>query len=193
MLARQGMQSAAPVGGWAACSSKPSFLTIYFALLSVLCVYGFHRYYMAWLYFRHKNNVPQPKSEFTELPRVTIQLPLFNEQYVVERLIDSVARIRYPRDRFEIQVLDDSTDETRQTMASRRGWSVLAAAQGYRHRLHSPCRPLRLQGRGAGQAGLHVHTSAEYVAIFDADFIPDPEIPAASTIHYFSDPQVASV
>src|SRR5258708_25605236 len=67
---------------------------------------------MGYVYYKYKGNRPAPQSKFDRLPRVTIQLPIFNEMYVVERLIDAVARIEYSRDRLEVQVLDDSTDET---------------------------------------------------------------------------------
>src|SRR5258705_13323234 len=88
------------------------FLATYFLVLLVLSVYGSHRYVMAYLYYKYKGNLPAPRRKFERLPRVTIQLPVFNEMYVVERLIDAVARIDYPRDLLEIQVLDDSTAET---------------------------------------------------------------------------------
>ncbi|HUC07932.1 MAG TPA: hypothetical protein VMR96_07555, partial [Solirubrobacterales bacterium] len=88
------------------------FLATYFAVLVVLSLYGSHRYVMAFLYYKYKGNLPTPAGRFTELPRVTIQLPIFNEMYVIERLIDAVCKIDYPRDRLEIQVLDDSIDET---------------------------------------------------------------------------------
>ena len=88
------------------------FLGTYFCVLLVLSLYGSHRYVMAYLFYKYKGNLPMPLGRFTQLPRVTIQLPIFNEMYVVERLIDAVCRIDYPRDRLEIQVLDDSTDET---------------------------------------------------------------------------------
>src|SRR5512138_132941 len=88
------------------------FLATYFLVLLILSIYGSHRYVMAYLYYKYKGNLPAPKEKFAQEPRVTIQLPVFNEMYVVERLIDAVARIEYPRDRLEIQVLDDSTDET---------------------------------------------------------------------------------
>src|SRR6185295_2513425 len=77
-----------------------------------LAVYGSHRYRMAYLYYRHKYKLPTPNGTLAALPRVTIQLPVYNEMYVVERLIDSVCQIAYPRELLEIQVLDDSTDET---------------------------------------------------------------------------------
>src|SRR5262245_45333422 len=88
-------------------------LASYFFVLLILAVYGWHRYYMVYLYMKHKADNPVPAARFGDLPVVTIQLPLFNEMYVVDRLIASVCDIDYPRDRLEIQVLDDSTDETR--------------------------------------------------------------------------------
>src|SRR3954464_12394904 len=88
------------------------FLCVYFGVLCVLAMYGSHRYRMAYLYYRHKYKLPTPKGPLAKLPKVTIQLPIFNEMYVVERLVDSVCKIDYPRELLEIQVLDDSTDET---------------------------------------------------------------------------------
>src|SRR3990172_2011520 len=87
-------------------------LGLYFLTLVILAILGFHRYVMVWLYFKHKDRkaVPVPLPE--RLPQVTVQLPIYNELYVVERLIESVALIRYPKELLEIQVLDDSTDET---------------------------------------------------------------------------------
>src|SRR5678816_4625466 len=86
----------------------------YLAVLIVLAVYGLHRTALISMYYRNKHRRPRPAGRFSELPVVTVQLPLFNEMYVVERLLDAVAAIRYPRDRFQIQVLDDSTDETQE-------------------------------------------------------------------------------
>src|SRR6476646_8186747 len=88
-------------------------LACYFFVLIILAVYGWHRYYLVYLYMRHRDKEPQAGPPLDPLPVVTIQLPLFNEMYVADRLIDAVCRIDYPRDLLEIQVLDDSTDETR--------------------------------------------------------------------------------
>ena len=79
----------------------------------VLAMYGFHRYTLVWLYYHNRKNATHdPPSHFAQLPRVTVQLPIFNEQFVVDRLIDAVCNLEYPRDLLDIQVLDDSTDET---------------------------------------------------------------------------------
>ena len=93
-------------------SADIAVIAAYALVLTVLSVYGSHRYWMAYLYYRHKFKLPTPLRRFTTAPRVTIQLPVFNEMYVVRRLVDAVARLDYPRDRLQIQVLDDSTDET---------------------------------------------------------------------------------
>jgi cellulose synthase/poly-beta-1,6-N-acetylglucosamine synthase-like glycosyltransferase len=162
-------------------------LASYFFVLLILAVYGWHRYYMVYLYMKHKAEQPVPAAQFPELPTVTIQLPLFNEMYVVDRLIDAVCAIDYPRERLEIQVLDDSTDETRAiaALAVRRH-----AAQGvdikYLHREDRTG-----YKAGALDAGLKV-ARGQFVAIFDADFLPRPDF-LMRTVHYFTDPGVAMV
>ncbi|MGH9814320.1 MAG: glycosyltransferase, partial [Candidatus Acidiferrales bacterium] len=87
-------------------------LVPYFAILLTLSFYGLHRYKMIYLYKRHAGRRPPEPAAVREWPTVTIQLPLFNEKYVVERLIETVAALDYPREKLEIQVLDDSTDDT---------------------------------------------------------------------------------
>src|SRR3954447_11844843 len=92
-------------------------LTLWFACYVVvfagLSVFGAHRLRILWLYRRHRRDEPQAKEQFTELPIVTVQLPLFNELHVVGRLCEAVSRLDYPREKLQIQILDDSTDETR--------------------------------------------------------------------------------
>src|SRR6266487_5466735 len=91
-----------------------AMLVPYFTVLLVLSVYGLHRYDIIRTYFKHKKNVlKEPYARFEQLPRVTIQLPIYNERYVVERLIDEVTKIEYPKELLQIQVLDDSTDDTK--------------------------------------------------------------------------------
>jgi cellulose synthase/poly-beta-1,6-N-acetylglucosamine synthase-like glycosyltransferase len=159
----------------------------YALLLVVLSVYGSHRYLMAYLYHRHKYRLPTPKGRFDRLPRVTVQLPIFNEMYVTERLIAAVARIDYPRELLEIQVLDDSTDET-QGIA--RACVDRFRAQGlditYVHRTNR-------EGFKAGalENGL-VLARGELVAVFDADFTPEPDF-LRRTVHFFTDPGVGMV
>jgi cellulose synthase/poly-beta-1,6-N-acetylglucosamine synthase-like glycosyltransferase len=162
-------------------------LASYFFVLVILAVYGWHRYYMVYLYMKHKHEVPVPRAHFDELPVVTIQLPLFNEMYVVDRLVDAVAAIDYPREKLEIQVLDDSTDETCTIAenAVRRH-----AADGldikYIHRTDRSG-----YKAGALDAAMKV-ARGNFIAIFDADFIPRPDFLRA-TVHHFTDPKVAMV
>src|SRR5947209_15135167 len=87
-------------------------LVLYFFVLSILAIYGWHRYYLVYLYMKHRDKGPSAAAALDPTPVVTIQLPLYNEMYVADRLIEAVCRIDYPRDRLEVQVLDDSTDET---------------------------------------------------------------------------------
>ena len=91
---------------------KIAFSTIYLVIMCIFAIYGLHRYFLLYLYYHNGHRKPKPKRRFEELPRVTVQLPMYNEKYVVERLLDAVCALDYPRDRLEIQVLDDSTDET---------------------------------------------------------------------------------
>jgi cellulose synthase/poly-beta-1,6-N-acetylglucosamine synthase-like glycosyltransferase len=162
-------------------------LACYFFVVLILAVYGWHRYYLVYLYTKNRHREPQAKPELSPTPTVTIQLPLYNEMYVADRLIDAVCRIDYPRDRLEIQVLDDSTDETRSIaeLAVRR-----MAAQGvdikYFHRANR-------EGYKAGalEAGLKVATG-EFIAIFDADFIPTSDF-LTRLMPHFGDPAVGMV
>src|ERR1051325_2675234 len=97
--------------------AETATLAAYFFVLIVLAVYGWHRYYLVWLYMKHRDNEPKPGPLPDPLPIVTIQLPLYNEIYVADRLIEAVAALAFPRARLELQVLDDSTDEARSVAA----------------------------------------------------------------------------
>jgi cellulose synthase/poly-beta-1,6-N-acetylglucosamine synthase-like glycosyltransferase len=162
-------------------------LATYFFVLVILAVYGWHRYYLVYLYMKHKDRQPLAAGSFDVLPPVTVQLPIYNEMYVADRLIDAVCRLDYPRDLLEIQVLDDSTDET-VAIAQRavRRHADTGVNITYAHRTDR-----RGYKAGALEAGLNV-ASGEYVAIFDADFIPPADF-LRRTIHYFTDPQVGMV
>lgn len=163
------------------------FLAVYFSVLCVLALYGSHRYRMAFLYYRHKFKLPVPKGQLERLRAITIQLPVYNERYVVERLVDSVCRIEYPRELLEIQVLDDSTDET----------SAIARACVERNRQRgfdiSYVRRENREGFKAGalEHGLK-HARGEFIAVFDADFVPAPDF-LQRTVPFFSDPGVGMV
>jgi cellulose synthase/poly-beta-1,6-N-acetylglucosamine synthase-like glycosyltransferase len=162
-------------------------LAAYFFVLVILAVYGWHRYYLVYLYMKNKDQQPVPDATFEHLPPVTVQLPIYNEMYVADRLIDAVCQLDYPRDLLEIQVLDDSTDETT-TIAERavRRHALRGVKITYIHRTDR-----RGYKAGALEAGLKV-ASGEYVAIFDADFLPSPDF-LRRTIHFFTNPQIAMV
>jgi cellulose synthase/poly-beta-1,6-N-acetylglucosamine synthase-like glycosyltransferase len=161
----------------------------YLAVLLVLAFYGCHRSVLVFLYYRHRDNKPRAAGAFTDLPAVTVQLPLFNEMYVVERLLEAVALIRYPRDRFQIQVLDDSTDETREICRRKIAELVDRTPEldiEYVHRVDR-------SGFKAGALENGLRTAkGEFILIFDADFLPQPDV-LERTIHHFVDPKVAVV
>jgi cellulose synthase/poly-beta-1,6-N-acetylglucosamine synthase-like glycosyltransferase len=159
----------------------------YFLVLFVLAIYGLHRYWLVYDYYKYAKNVPGPPPEVTSWPRVTVQLPIFNERYVIERLVDAVARFDYPHELLDIQVLDDSTDETQQVA---RGCVDRYAAQGlpisYIHRTNR-------EGYKAGALENGLKTAAgEFIVIFDADFIPEPDF-LRRTLPYLQNPQIGMV
>ena len=160
----------------------------YFFVLVILAVYGWHRYYLVYVYTKNKDRVPGPPPAWDgPLPEVTVQLPIYNEMYVVDRLLQATARIDYPRDLLEIQVLDDSTDET--TGVARAAVNRLVA-QGFDVKyLHRTNRA----GFKAGALDAGLKTArGRFVAIFDADFIPTPDF-LQKTVPYFQDPKVGLV
>ena len=160
---------------------------IYFTMLVGLSIYGCHRYVMIYLYYKYRKQTPKPPSQFAVLPKVTVQLPVYNEMYVAERLLDSIAALDYPQDKLEIQVLDDSTDETTGIIAHKVGE---LQQQGFDiAHIHRTNR----QGYKAGalEHGLHQATG-EFIAIFDADFVPMPDL-LQRLIQYFTDPQIGMI
>jgi cellulose synthase/poly-beta-1,6-N-acetylglucosamine synthase-like glycosyltransferase len=160
----------------------------YFFVLSILAIYGWHRYFLVYLYMKNRDRAPAPLPPPRLLPPVTIQLPIFNEMYVADRLIAAVCEMDYPRELLEIQVLDDSTDETSEIaeLATRRH-----AARGVRIRyLHRASRP----GFKAGalKAGLK-EASGRLIAIFDADFIPPRDFLQRTLAYFEADPKLGMV
>lgn len=165
-----------------------ALLIPYFIVLILLAFYGMHRYQLVYLYYKHrKNKVTEPSSYFSELPKVTIQLPIFNEQYVIDRLVDCVCKMEYPREKLEIQVLDDSTDETVQVA---RAVVEHHAAMGHNISYHHRTNREGFKA-GALDAGLK-QTDSEFIAIFDADFTP-PADWLMKVIHHFADPRIGMV
>ncbi len=160
---------------------------IYVSVLAIVALYGFHRYVLVYLYLKHRHEHYQPKSQFNELPLVTVQLPMFNEREVAERIIDATCQIDYPLEKFEIQVLDDSTDDSaRIARVACERW----VAKGY------PVRYIHRADRkgykaGALAAGLP-QASGEFIVIFDADFVPPRDI-LYNVLDYFTDDKVGMV
>lgn len=163
------------------------YLALYFAVLIVLSFYGTHRYYMTYLYFRNKRKRPAAMEVGEILPRVTVQLPIYNERYVVERLVDSVCQLDYPHHLLEVQVLDDSTDDTvdiaREVVETwrKRGVDVVHIHRTDRTGFKA----------GALENGLKL-AKGEFVAVFDADFTPDADF-IKRTVGHFADPGVGMV
>jgi cellulose synthase/poly-beta-1,6-N-acetylglucosamine synthase-like glycosyltransferase len=161
-------------------------LIIYFTILAVLAVYGAYRIKQVIDFWRYRKIIPKPAGTFAEsdLPHITVQLPLFNEMYVVERLVKAVTEIDYPREKLEIQILDDSTDETVKL--------AKATVQKYAERgfdIHYLHRTDRTGFKaGALEQGTKV-AKGELLAIFDADFVPKPDC-LRKLVNYFTDPLV---
>jgi len=159
----------------------------YLSVLIGLSAYGVHRYFIIYLFLKNRKRAAVPAARFERLPPVTVQLPIFNEIYVVERLLKSVSELDYPRELLQIQVLDDSTDETRIITAScveelrRRGLNVELIQRVDRVGFKA----------GALAAGLQ-SAKGEFVCILDADFVPQPEL-LRRTIHFFTDPKVGMI
>jgi cellulose synthase/poly-beta-1,6-N-acetylglucosamine synthase-like glycosyltransferase len=159
----------------------------YIATLSLLAVFNIYKIRLLINYFRFKDKPILPQDTFQDLPPVTVQLPVFNEKYVVSRLILSTCRIDYPREKLQIQVLDDSTDAT--SVIARR-LSAKLLAKGYNIQYIHRDNRVGFKA-GALQNGLKTATG-DFVGIFDADFIPSPDF-LSRTINYFTNPKVGLV
>ena len=167
--------------------SSPLWYACYLLVLVGLSGYGFHRLTIVYLYLKHSRNHPKPKETFSELPLVTIQLPLFNELHVVDRLLDSVAAIDYPQDKIQIQILDDSTDETVEIC---RAGAERLRARGF------DIEHIHRTDRTGFKAGALEHgtqfAKGEFLFILDADFVPNPDV-LQRTIHFFTDERIGLI
>ncbi len=159
----------------------------YLSVLIGLSGYGLHRYFIVYLFLKNRKRVPQPLSHFEQLPVITVQLPLFNEMYVVERLLKSVSELDYPKELLQIQVLDDSTDVTQELTAA---CVEKLAARGFDVELIHRTDRVGYKA-GALEAGL-ASARGEFVCILDADFVPQPEL-LKSTVDFFTDPKVGMI
>ncbi len=163
--------------------------SIYFVILCLVALYGFHRYVLVYLYIKHRHNVHVPPRTYSdaELPYVTLQLPMFNEDMVAERVIAATCKIDYPADRFEIQVLDDSTDHSAEIAEQAcLEWAAKGVNIVYIHRKNR-------EGFKAGalQEGMKV-AKGQFIAIFDADFVPPKDI-LHNVMNHFSDDKIGMV
>jgi cellulose synthase/poly-beta-1,6-N-acetylglucosamine synthase-like glycosyltransferase len=159
----------------------------YLGVLLGLSAYGIHRYCIIYLFLKNRRRPMTPAGTFAELPVVTVQLPVYNEYYVIRRLIEAVSRLDYPQDRLQIQILDDSTDET-STLARDAAERLRAAGFdiSYIHRTDR-------SGFKAGALENGLATArGDYIFILDADFVPEPGV-LKKCIHHFTDPQVGMV
>jgi cellulose synthase/poly-beta-1,6-N-acetylglucosamine synthase-like glycosyltransferase len=165
----------------------PALLALYYLILAVLAFYGVHRLWMVLLFLRTRNRKPVRPPDPEIWPLVTVQLPLYNEMYVATRLLEAVCALDYPRDRLEIQILDDSTDETTAMLERmieeqrRRGLDIQLVRRDNRDGFKA----------GALAAGL-AQARGELLAVFDADFVPQPEF-LKTAVPYFGDPAIGLV
>ncbi|WP_133407151.1 glycosyltransferase [Parashewanella tropica] len=163
------------------------FITIHFVLLGILCLFGLHRLSMVFRWFKYRNNQPTEPETFSTLPTVTVQIPLYNERLVAKRIVDSIVKLEYPQDKLQIQIVDDSTDETCELVAERvkyyqqQGIDIHHVQRVHRHGFKA----------GALKDAMETATG-EFIAIFDADFIPHTDT-LLKTIHHFTEPDMAMV
>jgi cellulose synthase/poly-beta-1,6-N-acetylglucosamine synthase-like glycosyltransferase len=162
-------------------------VSLYLLTLGVLTVYGLHRYLQIYLYYKHHRKVPLPAGEFAELPKVTVQLPMYNEMYVAARIIEGACALDYPREKLQIQVLDDSTDGSA---------DIARECCDRMRRLGHNVQYIHRTNRQGYKAGALAHgltqASGEFVVIFDADFIPTEDMILRS-ISFFTDPNIGCV
>ncbi|HYU31234.1 MAG TPA: cellulose synthase family protein [Thermoanaerobaculia bacterium] len=168
-------------------SGAPALLALYYLVLGVLAFFGMHRFYLVVWYLCTRNRRPEAPPDPAQWPVVTVQLPLYNEVYVAQRLIESVCALDYPEGRLEIQILDDSTDETSEIVAGvvaeqrARGIDVVHLHRTDRTGFKA----------GALEAGLH-QARGTLIAVFDADFVPDPDF-LRKSVPWFVAPDLALV
>jgi len=163
-----------------------ALIAVYMALWSVFALLGVRRLWLIWLYRRARVR-PAPAGRLAEPPRVTVQLPVYNERYVIRRLIRAVAALDWPRDRLEIQVLDDSTDETTAAAAEE-----VARLRGEGLDIVHLRRPGREGYKAGALAWGMARAKGDLLLIFDADFVPRPDL-LRRIAPQFADPRVGMV
>lgn len=164
-----------------------TFVGLYMLTLAILTVYGIHRYVQVYLYYKHMRKKPEPAGHFDRLPPVTVQLPMYNERFVAQRVIEAACHLDYPSHLLQIQVLDDSTDDSAEmARATCERMARLGHNVQYLHRTNR-----HGYKAGALENGLKTATG-EFVVIFDADFVPNADM-IRRGIDYFTDPNVGCV
>jgi cellulose synthase/poly-beta-1,6-N-acetylglucosamine synthase-like glycosyltransferase len=160
----------------------------YFVSLTILFLFGSSGFIMIYYYLKHRNKRHEPAGNLKEYPMVTLQLPLYNEYYVVERLLKAACAMDYPKDKLEIQVLDDSTDETIATVANlvehyrQSGFDINHVRRDSRTGFKA----------GALKEGLKT-AKGEFIAIFDADFVPSPDFFEKTLPYFYMDSNIGLV
>lgn len=162
-------------------------LGIHFLLLALLCCFGLHRLSMVWRWYQYRHYKPAVPEAFAELPSITVQIPLYNERMVATRIVDAVAAFDYPSDRLQIQIVDDSNDETEQLIADR---VAFHRAKGVN--IDHVRRDNRRGFKAGALAQAMEFASGEFIAIFDADFVPHASL-LRDTVDHFSDSKVGMV
>lgn len=164
-------------------------IVLYVVLVSILSLYGLLGFVTLLLFWRHRNDqAPLPQVHESHLPRVTVQLPIYNERLVVERLIDATVALNYPSDRLQIQVVDDSDDETVQAAGSR-----VKFHQANGVHIEHVRRPQRSGYKAGALAQALEQVNGEYVAIFDADFQPEPDFLLDTIPHFIDNPRLGMI
>jgi cellulose synthase/poly-beta-1,6-N-acetylglucosamine synthase-like glycosyltransferase len=160
---------------------------VYLFCMLYIFLFSISQLYLTWLYIRQKRNPSNTLLNTGFDPLITVQLPIFNEKYVVERLIDAVANLDYPKNKLEIQILDDSTDETSEIILKK-----IASLRPFGLNIKF----IHREDRSGFKAGALGHglklATGEFIAIFDADFLPEADF-LNNTIRHFSDPEVGVV
>lgn len=161
-------------------------IIFWFILNIILALFIGHEFFLMGFALKKKKSDKNTKDQLKDFPKVCVQLPIYNEKFVIERLIDSVLKINYPKEKLVIQVLDDSTDETTEIVSNK----IL------NENLHLQVQHVRRTNRDGFKAGALKYgmtlTDAEYFLIFDADFIPDENF-LNETMPHFADEKIGVV
>lgn len=160
---------------------------IYLLSLTYITFYCLMQFHLLYHYWKNKSSVEPPMVD-DDLPFVTIQLPIFNEMYVVERLVDNIVKLDYPKDKFEIHILDDSTDETIELSKKK---AAEYASQGFQ--IEVVTREKRQGFKAGALRDAMARARGEFIAIFDADFVPKADFLRRTIPHFNTNPKIGVV